>query len=145
VNSYRNHQNEIIKLKKELSRRFPEGRLRDSTTGMFYRKPNWNNILKILSLNVPVMEKLSKIKRCLIPIRINKPGHPDNYFTIAVKGIPIVFYIETKTGTGRLTKDQLEYREQLFLTNMIYILNRNHIETADTIEIFINDFKGRIK
>lgn len=77
------------------------------------------------------------------PIMINKPGMADLWATLPFKYGALHIEIEVKTGTGRLSKNQKNWKNFCEKQNIIFIEARNELETVNEIKEKLNPLRKK--
>lgn len=134
TNRYAAHQALIEETKLLCSKEFPKHlRMHDRITGTFYAKRFDNGLIDY------------------IPYKFNKNGMPDCYGTyfLEYKGIvfPLSLELEFKTGSARLNKDQVKYRDYCNRFGILWFEVRDSVQFVkdlkDRINLFITVLEGR--
>ena len=93
------------KYKLRLQKEFPEARIRDNPTGMFYTKNG-------------------------TPIKVNRPGTPDLELRLPTKNGLIILEYEIKTGESKQSKVQKTWQKNTESMNGFYLVVRDDFDSA---------------
>ena len=140
ANNYQQHQNHLNETTLFLQREFPQARFYLRHVGLFYSSRIFHAIKQINSIE-GLKQWLYAAKNKYL-IKINKPGMSDQYGIIPVeingKKIPIHFELEYKTNSGKLSKNQIQWKEMCSNLNIKFIEIRNKKQALKEINEYID-------
>lgn len=139
MSKYSNHQNKLNSITLYLQKKFPDARFFSRHVGKFYSQRIFYRIKNIQSFYDLKQFVFSMKSQYLVSI--NKPGMSDQYviFPIIINGkkVPVHIEIETKTGTGRLTADQIRWKSICKMMNVKFIESRDEL----VVEKEMNEYR----
>ena len=144
ANNYQQHQNLLNETTLYLQRKFPSFRFYDRHVGLFYSSRIFHAIKAINSIEG--LKQWLFAAKSKYMVKINKPGMCDKYVIapININGriVPVHIEMEFKSGSGKLSKDQIEWKRKCENMSVEFIEVRDKEQAEKEINQYIKYIKG---